>query len=225
MHVHTHPHRADRAREKVCKRTKNAHAHARRPPACRRAARRTCRPAWSSRGTCGARAARAARPAVSTGAARPDGEGSLGRGARGACAAAPSAGGAGGVPAGCAPPVRALQPRAAAPPAAAAHWEGSHGVPRGARTGVRRGRRAARRAVARRAAARRAAARQAVHAVDLAPHPGALAIRGGLRKRPARGCQPLGGSRGGPSSRGRSRRPQRRGRGRKRPRACGTRSA
>ena len=50
-------------------------ARARRPPACRRAGRRMCRPAWSSRGTCGARAAREKRPPVSTGAARPDGKG------------------------------------------------------------------------------------------------------------------------------------------------------
>ena len=65
--------------------------------------------------------------------------GPMGRGER------PSAGGAGGVPAGCAPPVRALQPRAAAPPAAAGHREGSHGVPQwGART-VKRGSRATRR--------------------------------------------------------------------------------
>ena len=85
-------------------------------PCCRTACRAR-RPAWSSRGICGARAAGLA---VSRGTevwtARWVGVYGPKRGRR-LCAAAPSAGGAGGaggMPAGSAPPVRALQPTATA---------------------------------------------------------------------------------------------------------------
>ena len=61
----------------------------------------------------------------------------------------------GGVRAGSAPPARALQPCAAAPPAAAAHREGSHGVPGGARTVACRRSKSRRRASRRRPSRRR----------------------------------------------------------------------
>ena len=74
MHALSTSHTYSTREKRYCECKGYAHAHARRSPACRRAARRACRPARSSRGTCGARAAREKRPAVSTGAARPDGK-------------------------------------------------------------------------------------------------------------------------------------------------------